>query len=531
LANPLVPLLDDPDVAVGRQAALAIGQLGHPMGITHVQRFHARVSDPTSQAAAAISLTLLGDHTGIEAILDWLQHPRLAPPLRDLLRSCTGPTQERFFTDLRLPPSLFWLEDPQAFRSRVVDHYVGLLQSDRQPSARIRAMQALALFGERRCAPMLETSLERDPNAAVRAQALASLGGFLEVPALLDRLVRANRDPADEVRRQAAHTLDGLDPDKVVPYRGGIVELLETEHDELQEAACKVLARCYRNDWRTLADRVMGTESTASLRGLVRTLGLIGDPKVGTLLLLVLDHRDPAIRELAADQLSHVASGLPFESLMPYLEDPNERVRAAIVRCLGKGMGAEAVKPLRGRMLDPSPLVRLEVAAAFGRAADAEDEEPVHLLTRLAMDGSVSVRAQALASLIRLGVTGRRRVFEEACRGLAEEDLAALRDRLAGDGTLYHASEIMRTDRDARRRADAVYFLGHADLHGYASDIVLALQDPAAAVRLAAIEVLGQTDDPTIQGAIQALSSDPVEAVRNAVTRRRLRSVPPSKNA
>ena len=85
-------------------------------------------------------------------------------------------------------------------------------------------MQALAVFGERRCTPILETSLKKDPNATVRAQALASLGGFLEVPDLLDRLVVAIRDPADEVRLQAAHTLDELNPDDVKPYREQLIE-------------------------------------------------------------------------------------------------------------------------------------------------------------------------------------------------------------------------------------------------------------------------------------------------------------------
>ena len=120
LVNPVMSLLDDPDVAVGHQAALAIGQLGHPAGITHVQRFHARVVDPISQAAAAISLALLGDQTGLETILEGLQDRRLAPPLRDLVRTCTKETQERFFAVLTLDPSLFWIEDPKEFRSRVV---------------------------------------------------------------------------------------------------------------------------------------------------------------------------------------------------------------------------------------------------------------------------------------------------------------------------------------------------------------------------------------------------------------------------
>ena len=319
-------------------------------------------------------------------------------------------------------------------------------------------LQALALFAESRCAPILEASLKRDPNATVRAQALASLGGFLQVPELLDRLVLAMGDPADEVRLQAAHTLNGLNPDDVKPHREQLVELLETENDELQEAVCQLLSSCYKRDWRTLADRLMGAEKTGSLRGLIRTLSLIGDPKIGVLFLPILDHREAEIRELAAEQLSHVASRLSVESLVRYLEDPNERVRSAIVRCLGKQLGAEAMAPLMERMLDPSALVRQEVAAAFGRATELEDEEPVQVLTKMAKDASVLVRAQALASLIRLGVTGQRKVFEEACQDLDEADLVALRARLNKDGTLYHVLEIMKTDRGARKRADACVF-------------------------------------------------------------------------
>ena len=531
LANPLVPLLDDPDVAVGLQAALAIGQLGHPTGITHIQRFHARVSDPISQAAAAIGLALLGDQTGLETILEGLQDPRLAQPLRDLTRAFTKETQERFFAVLTLDSKLFWLEDPQEFRSKVVEHYAALLQTDRQPSARVRAMQALALFGESRCTPILETSLKSDPNATVRAQALASLGHFLELSELLDRLVLAIRDPADEVRLQAARTLDGLNPDDVKPHREQLVELLETENDELQEAVCKLLSGCYRRDWRTLADRLMGAERTDSLRGLIRTLSLIGDPKIGVLFLPILDHKEAEIRELAAEQLYHVASRVPAETLVRYLEDPNERVRAAIVRCLGKQMGAEVVAPLTERTLDPSALVRQEVAAAFGRATDLEEEEPVQVLTKMAKDASVLVRAQALASLIRLGVTGQRKVFEEACKDLDEADLVALRARLNKDGTLYQVLEIMKSDRGARKRADAVYFLSQADLDQYAPDIVLALQDPATSVRIAAIEALGHLEDAGIQEALEALSRDPVDAVRSAAKRRRLRPLSPRKKA
>ncbi len=176
-------------------------------------------------------------------------------------------------------------------------------------------------------------------------------------------------------------------------------------------------------------------------------------------------------------------------------------------------------------------MVRQEVAAVFGRAGDLDDEQPVQVLTKLATDSSVLVRAQALASLIRLGVTGQRKVFEEACRDLDEADLVALRARLSKDGTLYQMLEIMKTDRGTQKRADAVYFLAQADLERYAADIALALQDPASMVRIEAIEALRLHDDPAIQKAIEALGSDPVMEVRDAVQRRRLRSVLPRKQA
>jgi HEAT repeat protein len=102
---------------------------------------------------------------------------------------------------------------------------------------------------------------------------------------------------------------------------------------------------------------------------------------------------------------------------------------------------------------------------------------------------------------------------------------------LTKDGTLYQVLEIMKTDRGATKRADALYFLGQMDLDRYASEIVLALQDPSTTVRIAAIGALGQLDDRGVQEAIDALSSDPVEKVRNAVKRRRLQSVSPRKEA
>jgi HEAT repeat protein len=49
-----------------------------------------------------------------------------------------------------------------------------------------------------------------------------------------------------------------------------------------------------------------------------------------------------------------------------------------------------------------------------------------------------------------------------------------------------------------------------------------ALQDPAAAVRIAAIEVLAWRDDPDVEAALDRMLEDPHPKVRDAVRKRRL---------
>ncbi|MEE8550344.1 MAG: HEAT repeat domain-containing protein, partial [Gemmatimonadota bacterium] len=105
-------------------------------------------------------------------------------------------------------------------------------------------------------------------------------------------------------------------------------------------------------------------------------------------------------------------------------------------------------------------------------------------------------------------------------------ELTELRDGLDKGGTLFRTLEVLYGDRDARKREDALRLLALVDLQRYAQEIALALQDPDSSVRIAAVDVLGQHEDPTVREAIGALKQDPVPEVRQAVRRARLRLVP-----
>ncbi len=519
VARKLIPLLSDPDAAVCRQAALAIGQLGYAAAIPALQEFRARAGDVQSHGAALISLGLLGHHPVFQEVLQGVQDPRLARPLRDLLKGCTKEAQERLFSVLGLDSHLFWLfsqEGGEDMRQKAVEHYVTVLGSSLEPSARIRALESLSVLADRHAVPPVEAALAKDPSPDVRRQALICLSKMLDVSSMLSKLATILRDPANEVRLQAAQLLETLDPQALEGCRRELVELLDIDHADLQRAVCKVLARGYQGDWKALADLLMGAERKDRVLCLIRTLGLIPDSAVADILVSFLGHKDSEIRGLAAEQLAEAGSYVGEDRLLPYLEDPDEKVRFVIVRCLAERVAPEVLQPLIARALDPSPRVRQEVAATLGRSAGLGDPRPVVALRTLVQDPSALVRVQALVSLLRLGIADCSQVYQRVWGSLDASSVTELRRRLEQEGLLAQTLEILKTDRSPRKRADALKLLAQVDLNSYVHDIVSALQDPDPSMRLAAIVALRDHSDRTIQQAIEALSEDPVEAVRLA---------------
>ena len=524
-ARKLVPVLKDPDPVVCRQAAVAIGQLHYRAAIEDIQHFQARTADPLSQAAALISLGLLGDQTSFQKILQGVQDPRLAPLLREALKTCTKEAQRRFFSLLALDdPHLFWQEESIERCEKVIEHYRSLIRSSREPANRVRALQALSFLRQSECVPTLETSLAKDPDPEVRSQALVCLSNFLDMQELLKKLVVALRDPASEVRLQAAQILRRVEPKEVEPHKELLLELLDTQNGVLQQAVSELLSECYQRDLKAFADILMGTKQKHLSLGLIRTLGLMRDPVVGGLLLSFLKHKDPEIRQLAAEQLPQVSSHLAKESLLRYIEDPDEKVRLAILRCLEKQFGSYLVKPLMERIMDPSPRVRQEVAVAFGSVI-LNDERPVQGLMRMIQDRSPLVRVQALISLMRLRVPNCSRIYRQTSTTLDEAALAQLRESLEKEGIVSQTLKILKTDPSAQNRSDALNLLAQVDLGKYIQDIASALKDPNHSVRVAAVEALVPYEDADIQKAIESLAQDPIEAVRSAVARKQLRTV------
>ena len=96
---------------------------------------------------------------------------------------------------------------------------------------------------------------------------------------------------------------------------------------------------------------------------------------------------------------------------------------------------------------------------------------------------------------------------------------------LTRQGVFAQLAGTLRHSRRTTARKEAVQFLAALDLPHYAGEIAHSLGDPSSDVRLAAIEVLGQIEDPAIQEAIESLAKDPVEEVRLAVRRRKVRMV------
>lgn len=476
--------------------------------------------DPDSQAAGLIALALLQDESSFRKILEAVQKPQARSLLQGLLRDLSTGVQERFFAFLRLDPELFWRNQGE----KTGDHYTHLLQSSREASDRIHAIQALSALGGIGGSPAIESAFAKDPSPAVRAGALAALGGVLQGAQLVAKMIQAAQDPSDTVRSQVLPMLNRLSPKELQGAREQLIPLLDSTQKGIRTPVANLLARLYTQDWQILADQLLGTEKQSRVLGLIETLGKIRDPKISPLFLQFMKGRDPEVRTASAHAAAR-SGALPKGEWIAILNDPLESVRLAAIRGLGEQLDGEVLEIFAAHLEDPSVPVRREIATLLGKRKLAGDQRPHEILQRLSRDENLEVRLAGLVARFRLGETGLAQEVVPLMRNLGTEEAEPILEKFKTEGIFVELVGALQHARQVSARKEAVELLVALDLPNYLREIVASLQDPASDVRLAAIEALGQIEDPEIQRAIEPLIQDPVEAVRNAVKRRKLKAV------
>ncbi len=533
----LLPLLDhEPDSFVCRRVVLGVGALSvereeshlplidhyRPLVFHQIRRWKISHPDLEDQIAALLCLVLWRDDTSRTAAFQSLQDERSSRRIKQTLKTLSGKIGDRFLEHLSYDRALFWKEGSK--KTETAAHYSRLLRGSHFVSERILAVEALGVLGLPETTPFLEAALAKDPDPTVRALALRTIARFLSPSRLVEKINLAARDPSEEVREEVLPILRRLSPRDLEGQRERLLPLLDVASRTLREEMATILGRLYAHDWHHLADNLLGTDRKYRILGLIETIGRIGDARTGPLILQFLKHPDAEVRAVSARWVSELGS-LSHEELIPYLEDPQEEVRVSVLKTLQSQISPTILPHLLRLVEDPSLAVRLELALVLGKKKIGGDDRPVEALRRLSGDANTQVRAQALISLFQLGERGVGAKFREGIAQMEEGEKKETLDRMEKEGVQARLVSQLLHEKSEGTRKEAVEILALCGLEKFSGEIAQALGDPSSKVRLAAVEALRDIESDALQVRLEALMQDPVEEVRRAVKRRRLRSV------
>jgi HEAT repeat protein len=562
-------------------AAQVLGRAGCPEAIPPlVVALRDPHEDAAVKTAAAESLAKLRDPRAV---------PFLVHELREVDESASRPIAEALvrFGEAAAPELLTLLADEahasgRVWAARILGHVrsadaveplVALLHA-RNDLLRIAAAAALGEIQDRRALQPLVQATLRDPAPQVRAQAAGAVArieaeGAVDVlvAALADpdyvtrlraleafehielkdpsALVRALRDPKNEVRRRAALALER------VGYLDRVVDELASPDAQVSRDAYFKLLELGRAG---LTDGVVSFVNHASfqVRALAaRAAGDLGATSAARLLLGAVDDPEWPVRAAAAETIGRLRLEGGIAPLVARLGDAAEPVREAAAEAieafpasaLAAHMGdiaeayARGTVPIRLHMVttaarmegdvaaellvrastDPSEAVRLQAVRVMGEQRAAERFLP-QLVERIT-DASLEVRTAAVAAL---GAAVSADAFEALLRSLPGAP-PALRDRIAealargGRVHLFRRLDELSHVEDADVRVGIAWTLGRIGepaVFPYLADL---LQAPEPSVRASAAGALAKVDAPGTVDALLEACEDRDPRTRAAV--------------
>ena len=343
--------------------------------------------------------------------------------------------------------------------------------SSSDPAARAAAAQRLGAWPYRAntAIPFLigllgDTAGVPDPLPPVPAQAAADTLARMEEPAIAP-VAMALTDPSPAVRKRAAWVLGRIGKPEAV---NALTEALWDKDASVRAAVLTALAG-------------MKSERT----------GLLDDPAppdVAGLILPMLRDRDPVVRAEAARVLPVTGEDRVVKSLIAALKDPDPRVRIAVAQALPATADSRTVEPLLETLCDPEPQARIAAMEALIESYDRRAKEPLFALFR---DKSPQIRQAAIEQLGRIPSRHTMRLL-----------MTAMKDE---DADVRAAATV--------RLSDLLSSLGKKRT-AVRESFIAALQDPSAAVRVAALAAIPQLGVPNAQDLVQPMLKDPDPYVR-----------------
>ncbi|MHC4713584.1 MAG: HEAT repeat domain-containing protein [Planctomycetota bacterium] len=225
-------------------------------------------------------------------------------------------------------------------------------------------------------------------------------------------------------------------------------------------------------------------------------LGFTKDEAAASALVGLLDDKAPSIRRAALRGLAYLKDGTTVEVIIRVLEsDRNSSVRAAAARTLGAIGDRRAVEPLINALDDMEGEIRSSAAGAFQMMPDPRAAER---LLRCLSDPESRVRGAALRAFTKIS---DERAVEPVIRILIEGDssvreVAASALARAGDSRAVEPlASVLKDEKPRTRVAVARALMVLGDARGMDALIGM-LGGPDLAIRGDAIEGLSFSRDP-----------------------------------
>lgn len=438
---------------------------------------------------------------------------------------------------------------------------------DPDPDVRTMVAFALGLIGDRRAGDALVRALVNDPDARVRGRAADALGrlGDAQHAAAIAQLARGVMDsgalagiaddelgyplaPEVEAFRLALYALVRLkayEPlaNAVLDSSGQarsrwwpVAYALQRIEDPRAVPALLGLTESRGADTAAFAARGLGqlkepkgvepllrlVDPTARPARVVaqaaRALGQIADPRAAdTLVRLVRDPKgDDNVRLEAVVALGQIGGKPATEAIVDHVASPWPPMRAAALRALANVDPESFFTVLSGLDLDPSWMVRAELAALFATLDPARALPAIRLLWN---DGDPRVKGAALSALAAVKAPDLPAQVQAALSADAEVLRTAAinviaREKLADAAPMLRdAYERAKRDKGFDARAAALEALTALGADASRPLLVEALRDPEWAVRRKAADLL-RTLDPAadVSSTRPAPTSRPREA-------------------
>jgi HEAT repeat protein len=321
----------------------------------------------------------------------------------------------------------------------------------------------------------------RDPDEAIRAEALRALGRILGGEARMSVLVPGLDDRSPVVRRAAVEGLSGAGGVEVADR---LEQLLGDPDEDVRLLVIETLGRLGRRSAVPRLVAELGRGDRRLDRSVVVALGAIGGRESAQFLTELLRTAEPGQQTVILEALGQIGDERTVPAVLVCLGDPDWSVRNAAVKALGQLRAPGSLPHLVERLDDSEDVVRKQAITALGDLGDARASEAI-----LAQVHEPSLQLEAFAALERLGVP----------------DLEAF-ERYFARGS-------------SRLKGLLVDLLGRIRQRSAGSFLTGALRQEFFTVRARAARALGELGDGAAVAALrQAYREDPSEEVRREVS-------------